>query len=39
MSDDKSFDEFYAKFDDIVNSAYWVKFMINLRFLGRYLDS
>ena len=39
MSDDECFDEFYAKLNDIVNSAYnLVKFMINLRLLGRFLD-
>ena len=37
MFDDESFDEFYAKFNDIVNSAY-VKSMINLKLLGRFLD-
>ena len=36
---DEYFDEFYAKLNDIVNFAYnLVKFMINLRLLGRYLD-
>ena len=40
MSDDESFDEFYAKLNDIVNSAYHLgEIMINLRLLGRYLDS
>ena len=34
MSDDESFDEFYAKCNDIVNSAS----MINLKLLGRFLD-
>ena len=39
MSDDESFDEFYAKLNDIVNSAYnLVKSMINLKLLGRFLD-
>ena len=39
MSDDESFDEFYAKLNDIVNSAYHLgEIMINLRLLGRYLD-
>ena len=39
MSDDKSFDEFYTKLNDIVNSAYnLVKSMINLKLLGRFLD-
>ena len=37
MFDDESFDEFYAKLNDIVNSAY-VKSMINLKLLGRFLD-
>ena len=40
MSDDESFDKFYAKLNDIVNFAYnfWVKSMINLKLLGRFLD-
>ena len=39
MFDDESFDEFYAKLNDIVNSAYnLVKSMINLKSLGRFLD-
>ena len=39
VSDDESFDEFYAKLNDIVNSAYnLVKSMINLKLLGRFLD-
>ena len=39
MSDDESFDAFYAKLNDIVNSAYnLVKSMINLKLLGRFLD-
>ena len=38
MSDDKSFDEFYAKLNDIVNSAYNLGSMINLKLLGRFLD-
>ena len=40
MFDDESFDEFYAKLNDIVNSAYnlGVKFKINLKLLGRFLD-
>ena len=34
MSEDESFDEFYAKLNGIVNSAYnFGEFMINLRFL------
>ena len=37
MFDDESFDEFYAKLNDIVNSAY-VKSMISLKLLGRFLD-
>ena len=39
MSDDESFNEFYAKHNDIVNSAYnLVKSMIHLKLLGRFLD-
>ena len=39
MFDDESFDEFYAKLNDIVSSAYnLVKSMINLKLLGRFLD-
>ena len=40
MSDDESFDEFNAKLNDIVNSAYktWVKSMINLKLLRRFSD-
>ena len=40
ISDDESFDKFYAKLNDIVNFAYnfWVKSMINLKLLGRFLD-
>ena len=39
MSDDEPFDEFYVKLIDIVNSATtWVKSMINLKLLGRFLD-
>ena len=39
MNDDESFNEFYAKLNDIVNSAYnLVKSMINLKLLGRFLD-
>ena len=39
MSDDESFDEFYTKLNDIVNSVYnLVKSMINLKLLGRFLD-
>ena len=39
MFDDEPFDEFYVKLIDIVNSATtWVKSMINLRLLGRFLD-
>ena len=39
MSDDESFDEFYAKLNDIVNSAYNLgEIYDNLRLLGRYLD-
>ena len=39
MSDDESFDEFYAKLNDIVSFAYnLVKSMINLKLLGRFLN-
>ena len=39
MSDDESFDEFYAKLNDIVNFAYNLgESMINLKLLGRFLD-
>ena len=39
MSDDESFDEFYAKLNDIVNLLItWVKSMINLKLLERFLD-
>ena len=39
MFDDESFDEFYAKLNDIVNYAYNLgEFMINLKLLGRFLD-
>ena len=39
MSDDESFDEFYAKLNDIVNLLItWVKSMINLKLLGKFLD-
>ena len=39
MSDDESFDEFYAKLNDIVNLLItWVKYMINLKLLERFLD-
>ena len=39
MFNDESFDEFYAKLNDIVNSAYNLgESMINLKFLGRFLD-
>ena len=39
MSDDESFDEFYAKLNDIVSFAYnLVKSMINLKLLGGFLD-
>ena len=38
MSDDESFDEFYTKLNDIVNSTLtWVKSMINLKLLGKFL--
>ena len=40
MSDDESFDEFYAKLNDIflILLITWVKSMINLKLLGRFLD-
>ena len=40
MFDDECFDEFYAKLNDIVNSAYNMGeiYMINLKLLGRFLD-
>ena len=39
MSDDQYFDEFYAKLNDIVNSAYNLsEIYVNLRFLQRFLD-
>ena len=39
MFDDESFDEFYAKLNDIVNSTYNLsETMINLKLLGRFLD-
>ena len=39
MSDDEFFNECYAKQNDIVNSTTtWVKFMINLKLLSRFLD-
>ena len=39
MFDDECFDELYAKLNDIVNlHIIWMKFMINLRLLRRYLD-
>ena len=39
MSDDECFDEFYAKLMILlILLIIWVKFMINLRLLGRYLD-
>jgi len=40
MFDDDTFDKFFAKLNDIANSAFliWMKFMINLRLLGRFLD-
>ena len=39
MSDDESFDEFYAKLNDIINFAYNLgKSMINLKLLGIFLD-
>ena len=39
MSDDESFNEFYAKLNDIVNFAFNLgKVMINLKLLGKFLD-
>ena len=39
MSDDESFDEFYAKLNDIVNSAYNLgEICDQLKLLGRFLD-
>ena len=39
MSDDESFDEFYAKLNDIVNSAYNLgEIYDHLKLLGRFLD-
>ena len=39
MFDDESFDEFYAKLNDIINlHTTLVKSMINLKLLGRFLD-
>ena len=39
MSDDETFDELYAKFNDIVNSAYNLgEIYDNLKLLGRFLD-
>ena len=38
MSDDESFDEFYTKLNDIILLITWMKFMINLKLLGRFLD-
>ena len=39
MSDDESFDEFYAKLMILlILHIIWVKFMINLKLLGRFLD-
>ena len=39
MSDNETFDEFFAKLNDIVNSAYNLGIsMIILKLLGRYLD-
>ena len=38
MSDDESFDEFYAKLNDIVNYAFNLgEVMINLKLLGKFL--
>ena len=37
ISEDESFDEFYAKLNDIVNfDLIWVKFMNNLKLLGKF---
>ena len=39
MSDDESFDEFFVKFNDIVNSAYNLdEIYVNIKLLGRFLD-
>ena len=39
MSDDESFDEFYAKLNDIVNCAYNLSEIHDQqKFLGRFLD-
>ena len=39
MSDDESLDEFYAEFNDIVNSDYNLgEITINLKLLGKFLD-
>ena len=39
MSDDESFDEFYAKLNDIVNSAYNLGEIYDQpKLLGRFLD-
>ena len=39
ISNDECFDEFYAKLNDFLTLLIiWVKFMINLRFLGRSKD-
>ena len=39
MSNDESFDEFYAKLNDIaILLLIWVKFMINLKLLRKFLN-
>ena len=39
MFDDETFDEFYAKLNDIVKSTFNLdEVMINLKWLGRFLD-
>ena len=39
ISEDESFNKFYAKLNDIVNSTFnLVKFMTDLRLLGRFLN-
>ena len=39
ISEDESFNKFYAKLNDIVNSTFNLgEFMTNLRLLGRFLN-
>ena len=39
MTDDESFDEFYAKLNDIVNSAYNLgEIYVQHKIVGRFLD-